>query len=337
MKALTTSGAEHVDAGAFARSTLDTPSCAVGEVLVRIEAVSVNPVDTKVRAGHLTPIDAPIVLGWDACGVIEAVGDGIDHFSVGERVYYAGDVTKPGCNSELQCVDARLVAKAPTRLDPVEIAALPLTSLTAWEGLFDKLALEEGANSHAGKRILVINGAGGVGSMVIQLAKALTGLEVIATASRTMSRQWCESLGADRVLDHHMLDSELDRAGIETVDYVFCCHDLTVHWDTIVERIAPFGQILAIVEAHDPPNITALQTKSATLHWEFMFTRSMYSAEPERQGQLLTRLAALLDAGTVRTTLGEIMGPLTPENLARTHKRLEEGHTIGKLVLTKLP
>ncbi|MCM2130531.1 zinc-binding alcohol dehydrogenase family protein [Larsenimonas rhizosphaerae] len=337
MKAVTTTGSELPTPDSFSISELETPHPGPGELQVRIEAVSVNPVDTKVRAGHLKPIDSPITLGWDACGQVSAVGPDVQGFKNGDRVYYAGDVTRPGCNSEYQCIDHRLVAGAPDSLEPEEAAALPLTALTAWEGLFDKLRLDEGSQAHQGERLLIINGAGGVGSIAIQLARALTGIEVIATASRDMSRQWCESLGAHHVVNHHDLVNDLTSHGIDQVDYIFCCHDLNAHWNNMAHLIAPFGGIVAIVETGDAPNITDLQSKSVSLHWEFMFTRSMYAFRPERQGQILARLAGLVDAGSVRTTLNEIMGPLTPDNLAQTHQRLDDGHAIGKLVLTVIP
>lgn len=332
MKAIATTG--HKDANAaFELVEMADPVPGSGELKVRIEAISVNPVDTKVRQGA----EKGQVLGWDAVGVIEDLGKKVStDFHVGDRVYYAGDISKPGCYAELQCIDARLAAKAPTSLEREEAAALPLTSLTAWEGLFDVLGLNPTSNlmSHQGETLLVINGAGGVGSMVTQLASKLTGLKVITTASQEISRQWSQEMGADLVVDHHHLVDEMYVNGIEQVDYIFCCHDIADHWVNMQTLIRPFGHIVAIAETERDVDINEFQRLSVTFGWEFMFSRALNDYHPEHQGSILSRIARMVDNGELMSTLSEVMGPFDVEHLIAAHQRLEEGHAIGKLVLT---
>ncbi|ROO29574.1 NADPH:quinone reductase [Salinisphaera japonica YTM-1] len=337
MKAITTRGASDIDAPNVFEDT-DMPLASPGrlDLQVRIDAVAVNPVDTKIRAGALGNISEPTILGWDAVGRVEAVGDAVTHFQPGDRVYYAGEVDRPGCNAEQQIVDSRLVAHAPKTLNDEQAAAMPLTSLTAWEGLFDKLGLAQDDTAHSEQTLLVINGAGGVGSSVIQLARQLTGLTIIATASRDETADWCRTLGAHAVINHHDLIPELRAAGHETVDYIFNCHDIGVHWDNMVELIRPLGRIVAIAETEQTVDINALQPKAATFCWEFMFARPMHGYHPERHGEILAELATLLDEGRIHTTLGNVIGPLSVDNLTKAHRQLESGRTRGKLVLTAL-
>ncbi|WP_438767594.1 zinc-binding alcohol dehydrogenase family protein [Kushneria sp. TE3] len=337
MKAIATRGASDINApGAFEAIDIERPSPEGEDVLVRIEAISVNPVDTKVRAGALGDIKAPTVLGWDATGIVEAIGDRVSGLKVGERIYYSGEVNRPGCNAEYQLIDSRLVARAPQTLDVEEIAAMPLTALTAWEALFDKLRLAQDTSDHGDQTLLIINGAGGVGSIAIQMARQLTGIRVIATASRDQSVQWCREMGAHDVVDHHDLVNELKRLDLENVDYIFNCHDIGVHWDNMVSLIKPLGEIVAIAETKQQVDLNALQGKAASFHWEFMFARPLHDVQREQQGAALATLARLLDEGRLRSTLGEIVGRLNVENLTRAHQMLEEGHTIGKLVLTAM-
>ncbi|MFC0338827.1 zinc-binding alcohol dehydrogenase family protein [Kushneria avicenniae] len=337
MKAIATRGASDITAsGAFEEIEIERPSPTGEDILVRIEAVSVNPVDTKVRAGALGELEAPTILGWDATGIVEAIGDGVSGLAVGERVYYSGEVNRPGCNAQYQLIDSRLVAHAPRTLDVEEIAGMPLTALTAWEALFDKLRLAQDTTDHGDQTLLIINGAGGVGSIAIQMARQLTGIRVIATASRDQSAQWCREMGAHDVVDHHDLVDELKRIGLEDVDYIFNCHDIGVHWDNMVALIKPLGEIVAIAETKQQVDLNALQGKAASFHWEFMFARPLHDVQRELQGAALTTVARLLDEGRLRSTLGEIVGPLNVKNLTRAHQMLEEGHTIGKLVLTAM-
>lgn len=338
VRAIATTG--HPEAApeqAFQIIERETPQPGEWDLLVRIEAVSVNPVDTKIRRGAFLPRDQQHVLGWDAVGHVESVGSNVTGFAPGERVYYSGEVERPGCHAEYQLVDARLAAKAPRNLAPEDAAAIPLTGLTAWEALFDKLKLAQGADTHSDETLLIINGAGGVGSIAIQLARQLTGIKVIATASREQSVEWCRSMGAHEVVSHHDLIDNMQRAGYTEVDYIFNCHNIGDHWDNMNTLIRPWGHIVAIAETDKAVDLNLLQGKAVTFSWEFMFARSLHGHDIAHQGKALAILAEHLDAGRLRSTRSEVVGPLTPENLGRAHRQLEEGHTIGKLVLTALP
>jgi zinc-binding alcohol dehydrogenase family protein len=314
---------------------VELPAPTIGEhdLLVRVAAVSVNPVDTKVRAPKDKVETSPRVLGWDAAGAVEAVGAKVSGFAVGDTVYYAGDITRPGSNAELQAVDARLVAKAPATLRPEQAAALPLTALTAWEGLFDRLGIApDGADK--GKSLLLIGGAGGVGSLVIQLAKH-AGLKVIATAGRPESAAWCRELGAELVVGRDRpLVQTLAEQGIAAVDYIYNAADTDGWWDDMVALIRPQGRITSIVENKGPLDQNVLKTKSAAFGWEFMFTRAMYrTADMAEQGRILERIAALIDAGDLKLTLAETLSPISAATLIEAHRKLESGTMIGKLVV----
>ena len=303
------------------------------DLLVKIEAVSVNPVDTKVRAGEAADA-APRVLGWDAAGTVTAVGPDVTLFKVGDAVYYAGSIVRPGANSEFHLVDERIVGRKPASLDFKHAAALPLTSITAWEALFDRLAIRrDGAD--AGKRVLVIGGAGGVGSIVIQLAKQLAGLTVIATASRPESAQWVRALGADHVIDHNGdMAAQLLALEITGVDYVLCLSDTDPHFDAIAQVVAPQGKVASIVHNTAPLDMDKLFAKSATWVWEMMFTRSMFGTpDMAEQGKLLAEVAMLVDAGRVRTTAGAHYGAINAANLLKAHAFIESGKAQGKVVL----
>ncbi|MFC0269350.1 zinc-binding alcohol dehydrogenase family protein [Kushneria aurantia] len=337
MKAITTRGAVDIQKpGAFEQSDIPRPEVQGRDALVRIEAVSVNPVDTKVRAGALGELSEPTILGWDAVGTIEALGSDAEGFSVGDRVYYSGEVTRPGSNAQYQLIDSLLMARAPQSLEVEESAALPLTALTAWEGLFDKLRLTRDTGAHGEQTLLVINGAGGAGSIALQMARQLTGIRVIATASREHSAQWCRDMGAHDVVNHHDLVKEMENLGVAQVDYIFNCHDIGVHWDNMVALIKPLGEIVAIAETHKTVDLNALQPKAASFHWEFMFARPLHDIQRHLQGRALATIAGLIDEGRLRSTLGEIIGPLSVDNLTRAHRLLEEGHATGKLVLTAM-
>jgi len=304
------------------------------DLLVRIEAIAVNPVDFKIRAPKDTVEANPKILGWDAAGVVEAVGEAVTLFQPGDKVYYAGDITRQGSNAEYQLVDERIVGPMPTTLDYSAAAALPLTAITAWEALFERLRLDRHGRD-AGKTLLIVGGAGGVGSIAIQLAK-LAGLKVIATASRPESRVWCQTLGADHVVRHGSELLEAVRAeGFAQVDYIFCTSDTDAYFDTLAELVAPQGGIVSIVEAGKPHDIEKLKAKSAFFAWEMMFTRSLFqTADMIEQHRLLVEVARLIDSGTLKTTLGEKLGSINATNLRRAHALLEEGKVIGKLVLT---
>ncbi|RQR55660.1 zinc-binding alcohol dehydrogenase family protein [Burkholderia sp. Bp9125] len=304
------------------------------DLLVRVEAISVNPVDTKVRAPKPQVEDAPRVLGWDAAGTVVGVGAAVTLFRPGDEVFYAGSITRPGANSEYHAVDERVVALKPRTLDFAAAAALPLTALTAWEALFDRLRVSpQGAD--AGKSVLIVGGAGGVGSIAIQLAKTLGKLHVIATASRPESAQWVRTLGADQVVDHFGdLPAQLRDAGHAQVDYVLIFNDTDRHFPAAAEVIRPQGGICTIVENEKPVPVELLKAKSAAFHWEFMFTRAMFeSPDMIEQHKLLTEVARLVDGGVLRTTLGEHLGAINAANVRHAHRLLEAGRAIGKLVL----
>ncbi|MCP3020804.1 zinc-binding alcohol dehydrogenase family protein [Cupriavidus basilensis] len=304
------------------------------DLLVKVAAISVNPVDAKVRAPKDKVEPATRVLGWDAAGTVAAVGPDVTLFKVGDPVFYAGSITRSGANSEFHLVDERIVGHKPALLDFAQAAALPLTAITAWEALFDRLGVSP-QGEHAGRSVLVIGGAGGVGSIGIQLAKTLAGLTVIATASRPESAAWCRELGADHTIDHHGdMPAQLRQLGFAEVDYILCFNDTDRHFAAMATAIAPQGKICSIVENSGPLAVGDLKSKSATFVWEFMFTRSMFGTpDMIEQYLLLNEVARLVDAGRLRTTLGENLGRIDAANLRRAHAMLESGRTIGKLVL----
>jgi zinc-binding alcohol dehydrogenase family protein len=324
------------DATALQDLTLGEPTTGPHDLLVRVSAVSVNPVDTKVRKNRAPKDGVPEVLGWDAVGTVQAVGDQVGKhatgFAVGDRVYYAGAINRPGSNSELHVVDARIAAHAPNTLDDAQAAALPLTSITAWELLFDRLQIAQGGGT--GQSLLVIGGAGGVGSILIQLARQLTGLRIIATASRPETQAWCKTLGAHEVIDHSKpLRPQLDALGIAHVQYAASLTQSAQHWDALIDALAPQGK-LGLID--DIPGVDAgkLKTKSLSLHWELMFTRSMFTTpDIAQQGALLAEVAKLVDAGKIKTTLAEHFGVINAANLKRAHALVESGTARGKVVL----
>lgn len=312
---------------------LPIPAPKPRDLLVRVRAVSVNPVDTKIRRSR-KPIDRGVeVLGWDAVGIVEAVGDQVSVFKVGDRVYYAGALNRPGANSELHLVDERIAARAPQSLDDASAAALPLTTITAYELLFDRLRVAKGGG--AGQTLLIVGGAGGVGSILIQLARQLTQLKVIATASRAETRQWCLDLGAHAVIDHSQpLSLGLKAAGVGQVDFVAALTQTEQHYEQIIESLKPQGA-LAAIDDMDGLDVMKLKSKSISLHWEFMFTRSMFETpDMGEQGRLLGEVAELVDAGRIRSTANNLMGAINSENLRRAHALIESGKAQGKVVLT---
>jgi len=320
------------DPAALEDIELPTPVPQPRDLLVRVSAVSVNPVDTKVRRNR-KPADGQVeVLGWDAVGVVEAVGNDVSLFQPGDRVYYAGAINRPGTNSELHLVDERIVARAPQSLDDAAAAALPLTAITAYELLFDRLRIAKGGG--AGQALLVVGGAGGVGSILIQLARQLTQLRIIATASRPETRQWCLDLGAHAVIDHRQpLPAGLNAAGIGHVDFVAALTQTEQHYDQIIESLKPQGA-LAVIDDMDVLNAMKLKSKSISLHWELMFTRPLYETpDMAEQGRLLAEVAELVDAGRIRSTVNHHLGRITAENLRQAHALIESGKARGKVVL----
>mgnify|MGYP001811907494 FL=1 len=311
---------------------LPTPEPRGRDLLVAVRAVAVNPVDTKIRAPKDKTEDPPKVLGWDASGVVEAVGPDVTLFSPGDEVYYAGDLKRPGTNAEFQLVDERIVGRKPSSLGHAEAAALPLTTITAYESFFDRLGIDpDGAD--AGQSILLVGGAGGVGSIGIQLAK-LAGLEVIATASRPETIEWVRELGADRVVNHREdLIEQVRAEGFHHVDHIAIFNDMS-HWNEAVELIRPQGGIVSIDDTNQPMPMAPLKTKSGSLHWELMFTRAM-NETPDmiEQHRLLGRVADQVDAGSIRTTASEVLSPINATNLLRAHALIETGTARGKIVL----
>ena len=324
------------DADAFIAFETEKPKPAGRDVLVAVKAIAINPVDTKVRAGRGKAKgvveDPPRVIGWDASGVVEAVGSNVTLFKPGDEVFYAGDITRPGSNAEYQLVDERIVGTKPTSLSHAEAAALPLTTITAFESFFDRLNIDrDGGNK--GESILIIGAGGGVGSIGIQLAKQ-AGLVIIATASRSETADWVRSLGADHVINHREdIVAQTRELGFNHVDHIAIFNDMR-HWDAAVELIRPQGGIVTIDDTHLPMPMDGLKSKAASLHWEFMFARAMHQTpDMIEQHRLLTWVAAEIDAGRIRTTVSEIISPINAANLREAHRRVETGQAKGKIVL----
>ncbi|MCE5364494.1 zinc-binding alcohol dehydrogenase family protein [Pseudomonas anguilliseptica] len=324
--------ADHADA--LLDVELPTPTPGPRDLLVEVKAISVNPVDTKIRR-NVAPSDGDAkVLGWDASGIVKAVGSEVSLFQPGDRVYYAGAINRAGANSELHVVDERIVGHMPNSLPFAEAAALPLTAITAWELLFERLQIPQD-NADQGQSLLIVGAAGGVGSVLVQLARQLTGLTVIGTASRAETQAWVRELGAHHVIDHRQpLSEELKRIGIDQVTHVASLTQTDQHFAQLVEALAPQGRLALIDDPEQPLDIMQLKRKSLSLHWELMFTRSLFeTADMIEQHHLLDRVAELVDAGTLRTTLGEHFGSINAANLRRAHALLESGTAKGKIVL----
>ena len=334
MRAIGYTGGKPLDEpNSFVEFDCESPVPLGHDLLVAIEAVSVNPVDTKIRARTTEPQQPPRILGWDAAGTVEAVGDAVTLFKPGDKVFYAGDATRPGTNASHQLVDERIVGNMPTSLNFSQAAAMPLTSLTAWEALFDRLKVKP--DSDASKHILIIGAAGGVGSIAIQLAKKVADLEVIATASRDETRQWCTSLGADHVVNHHQdIPAQFEQQHIDQPDYILCLNSTDHYYPVMAELIAPQGMICCFVDTKQALDFSLLKAKSAGLVWEFMFTRSMFkTADMIRQYEILNEISRLIDDGTISSTLNRTLGAITVDNIRKAHRFLEAGTSIGKIVL----
>ncbi|NCT88745.1 zinc-binding alcohol dehydrogenase family protein [Stenotrophomonas acidaminiphila] len=315
---------------------LPAPAAPQGQdLLVEVRAVSVNPVDTKLRRSGTGDETPPRILGFDAAGTVLAVGPAVTAFAVGDEVYYAGDVTRQGCNAQRQLVDERLVARKPRTLDFAEAAALPLTTLTAWELLFQRMPYQLDGRRNVGRILLIIGGAGGVGSMAIQLGRH-AGFTVVATASREESRAWCRALGAEHVIDHRQpLAPQLQALGISQVDAALNLADTDRYWQVLGELLAPQGHVGLIVEPAGELRIgDPYKAKCIGIHWEFMFARARFrTADMIEQHRILTRAASLIDAGELRTTVSARLGAVNAANLRQAHRLLESGSTLGKLVL----
>ena len=319
----------------FMETEIEIPTPEPRDLLVRVKAISVNPIDYKVRSSPQRQHPSGI-LGWDAAGIVEAVGAEVTLFKVGDEVYYAGSVIRAGCNSEYHLVDERIVGKKPTSLSFAEAAALPLTTITAWEALFERLGIEpEKTPENRSSTVLIIGGAGGVGSIAIQLAKQIARMRVIATASRSESIAWCKQMGADETINHHQpFKSALAAIDIKHVDYILCLNDTAQHLPNMADVIKPQGKICSIVSTNSPFDLNPFFSKSITFVWEMMFTKSMFETDDmQSQHDLLDRVAALIDRGILKTTIAENLGILNSTNLKTAHKLLESGKAIGKIVL----
>jgi len=318
---------------------IDKPEATGRDLLVKVAAISVNPVDTKVRMRAEGVDGQHKILGWDAVGEVVAIGDQTELFKVGDQVWYAGDITRSGSNAEFQLVDERIVGSKPKSLSNEEAAAMPLTAITAYELLFARLDFTPNENNdEAGKpkpSILIMGAAGGVGSILTQLAKQLTNATVIGTASRPQSQQWVRNLGADHVINHHQpLVQQLNDVGIESVSHAISLTHTDQHYDQLVEALAPQGKLALIDDPVDGLDVTKLKIKSLSLHWELMFSRSMFNTwDIQKQHDLLNHVSKLIDDGVLKTTLGENYGVINADNLKRAHAHIETNQAVGKIVL----
>lgn len=309
---------------------LPKPTPGARDLLVEVRAVSVNPVDTKIRAG--TVVTEPKVVGWDAVGVVREVGTEVTLFQPGDEVFYAGSIVRPGSYSEFHLVDERIVGHKPKSLDNAHAAALPLTSITAWELLFDRLGVPEGGGE--GESLLIVGAAGGVGSILVQLARQLTKMTVIGTASRPQTQEWVKQLGAHHVIDHSQpLVAQLEQIGVGQVTHVASLTHTDSHFTQLIEALRPQGR-LALIDDPATLDVMPMKRKALSLHWELMFTRSLFETpDMIKQHELLNRVASLIDEGVLKTTLGEHFGTINAENMRRAHAVIESGKAQGKIVL----
>lgn len=326
-------------AGALDRSDalvdveIEKPAATGHDILVKVKAISVNPVDFKIRKNVSAIEGAWKILGWDAVGTVEEVGDKVNTFKPGDEVFYAGSLIRQGANSEYHLVDERIVGKKPVTISDTEAAALPLTAITAWEMMFDRLDIRKPVPG-AANAIVIIGGAGGVGSIAIQLARALTDVTVIATASRPETQAWVKELGAHYVVDHTKpLAEQVKALGIGDPSFVFSTTETHTHLDQIIDLIAPQGRV-GLIDDPDALNIIGFKRKSVSVHWELMFTRSIFeTADIAEQGKLLNEVAGLIDSGKIRTTVTDVIRPINAANLKHAHSILESGKAKGKIVL----
>ena len=307
---------------------LPDPTPSGRDLLIDVKAIGLNPVDYKIRSWRSGSVEQPVILGWDAAGIVRAHGPEASRFTVGDEVFYSGDLNRAGSYATRQLVDERLVSLKPKNLSFVEAAALPLTSLTAYEMLFEKMRLT-GSDR---RTILIIGGAGGVGSQAIQLLKLKTPMTVIATASRPESKQWVSSLGADHVVSHQTFVADIRALGMRFVDFIFSTTHSGEHWSKMADLIAPFGEV-GIIDDADGLDLSVFKSKSVSLHWELMFTKSRFDHRVASQGQILDEVKALIESGKMRTTANRVLNGLTVENLRVGHMMLEQHTNVGKVVV----
>ena len=328
MKVLGYTQAHTLDAFNLQLMELPDPTPTGRDLLVEVKAIGLNPIDYKIRLRRSGTERQPVILGWDAAGIVRACGNEATQFKVGDEVFYSGDLNRAGCYASRQLVDERLVAIKPKNLSFPEAAALPLTSLTAYEMLFEKMRL---IGSDRGT-VLIIGGAGGVGSQAVQYLKLKTPLTVIATASRPESTQWVAGLGADHVVSHQNFVSEIRALGMQFVDFIFSTTHSGQHWTSMAEIVAPFGEI-GLIDDADGPDISVFKRKAVSIHWELMFTKSMFNYRVESQGEILNEIKGLIESGKMRTTANHVLNGLTVENLCAGHMMLEQHTNIGKVVV----
>ncbi|MCD7035492.1 zinc-binding alcohol dehydrogenase family protein [Metabacillus sp. GX 13764] len=313
---------------------IDKPEATGRDLLIEVKAISVNPVDTKIRKSKGEEEEEPKILGWDAAGVVVETGPEVTFFKQGDEVYYSGSVARQGTNSEFHLVDERIAARKPESLGFKEAAAIPLTGITAWEALFERLGYKAEKGGNKGVRMLIIGAAGGVGSIAVQLA-SWAGFTVIGTASRPETERWAREMGADYLINHReSLSEQLKELDISEVDAIFCLNSTAEHWEEMVQSIKPQGSICSIVETDQKIDLSMLQQKSGKFVWEFMFTRSLFETDDMiKQREILSNLAQMLDEGTIRGTATETLSPINAEKLKEAHRKLESGKTIGKITL----
>lgn len=300
------------------------------DLLVKVEAVSVNPIDTKLRQSD-PDIFKQKILGYDAYGEVAAVGEKAAQFSIGEKIYYAGSSQRPGSDQKYQLVDSRLVGKAPKNLSADQIAAMPLTTITAYEILIDHLLLKFKKNYASGKKILIINGAGGVGSILIQLS-AYLGLEVFTTAHSQQAKKWLKQYPIKKIFDYTLLDSDNDFKKM-SFDYIVFLYDPSVYLDKVIRHIKPFGRLVSIVGTDKGLHLGYLKNIGAQFSWEYMFAKSDFDVDKKSQGVILNNLADMFDSGVLKSTVNVCFKSINAENLRRAHLLVEQGQTVGKVVL----
>ncbi|KTD50024.1 zinc binding dehydrogenase [Legionella quinlivanii] len=309
---------------------LPMPEMMEHDLLVEVRAIAVNPIDTKVRSRTQPENSSYKILGWDAVGIVKDIGSKVSLFKKGDTVWYAGDLTRPGCNSEFHLIDERIAALKPQSLSNAEAAAMPLTTLTAWELLFDRLQIDKADTG----TLLITGAAGGVGSILVQLARQLTSLTIIGTGSRPESSQWIKANGAHHVISHQQsLSEQLQQLGISEVDYVISLTHTDEHAAELIKCLKPQGKF-ALIDNPESLDIKLFKLKSISIHWEMMYTRSMFKTpDMIKQHQILSDVAKMVDAGTIKTTLNENLGKITAANLQQAHRLLESGKSVGKIVL----
>jgi NADPH2:quinone reductase len=318
----------------FEEIEVETPVPGGRDILVRIDGISINPVDSKERLDLTGRLDEPRILGWDACGEVISVGDSVQKFKPGDMVMYAGDITRPGSYAEFQLVDERIVGPKPATLSCEEAATLPLTTLVAWESLFDRLEISR--NDFDSPALLIIGAAGGLGSMAIQFARQFSNCTIIATASRPETQKWCADLGAHHVIDHSAdLREQLKAIGFETVPYILNCSNNIPYWEMMSEMVSPEGAICLVASTKAKLDLDLYMEKSVRINYELMFTRSIFGTNKMPiQGEVLAKVSELVDAGTIRHVMTENFGPMTKESLAKAHAHIEQGRMLGKMALS---